>query len=58
MGQIGDMWGLEQGGRNSSEFYKVYNNNQLEMAESSKLGVPLAGNSSAVVSAIGQSDDI
>ena len=32
--------------------------NHLEMAQSSKLGVPLAGNSSAVVSAIGQSDDI
>ena len=58
MGPIRDLWGLEQGGRNSSEFYKVYNNNQLEMAQSSELGVPLAGNSSPVVSAIGQSDDV
>ena len=28
MGPISDQWGLEQGGKNSSEFYKVYNNDQ------------------------------
>ena len=41
MGPILDKWGVEQGGRNSSELYKVFNNCQLEIAQSSKLGVPL-----------------
>ena len=41
MGPILDKWGVEQGGRNSSELYKVFNNCQLEIAQSSKLGVAL-----------------
>lgn len=41
MGPILDSWGLEQGGRNSSELYKVYNNEQLDEAQASKLRVHL-----------------
>ena len=58
MGPIKDSWGLEQGGKNSSEFYKVYNNDQLEVAQSSQLGVELGGSTPLVVSAIGQADDV
>ena len=58
MGPIKDNWGLEQGGKNSSEFYKVYNNEQLEVAQSSQLGVELGGSTQLVVSAIGQADDV
>ena len=58
MGPINDKWGLEQGGKNSSEFYKVYNNDQLETAQSSQLGVDLGGPTPLVVSAIGQADDV
>ena len=56
MGPIEDAWGLEQGGINSSEFFKVYNNEQITSANQSELGVPLA--SGLVVSAIGQADDV
>ena len=50
-----DATGFEQGGINSSEFYKLYNNEQLETAQSSRLGVDLK---SGVISAIGQADDV
>ena len=56
MGPIDDLWGLEQGGKNSSDLYKVYNNNQIDVAQESELGVSLGGD--IVVSAIGQADDI
>ena len=56
MGPIGDLWGLEQGGRNSSDFYKVYNNDQLDTAQATKLGVDLGGSDPLVVSAVGQAD--
>ena len=58
MGPISDKWGLEQGGVNCSEFYKVYNNKQLTLAQDSQLGVDLGGPDPLVVSAIGQADDV
>ena len=58
MGPICDSWGLEQGGRNSSDLYKVYNNEQLDEAQSSGLGVDLGGKDPLIVSAIGQADDV
>ena len=58
MGPIDDQWGLEQGGKNSSEFYKVYNNEQLEIAQDSQLGIDIGGAEQNVVSAIGQADDV
>ena len=33
MGPIKDELGVEQGGPNSSEFYKIYNNEQLTVAQ-------------------------
>ena len=54
MGPINDQQGLEQGGVNSSEYYKIYGKEQLSLPTTAALGVPL-GN--LVVSAIGQADD-
>ena len=54
MGPIHDENGLEQGGVNSSDFYKIFGKEQLTTAQDSELGVPL-GN--LTVSAIGQADD-
>ena len=58
MGPIHDKWGLEQGGKKSSDFYKVYNNCQLETAQDSELGVDLGGPEPLIVSSIGQADDV
>ena len=55
MGPGHDITGFEQGGINSSDFYKLYNNEQLKNAQASGLGVNLG---STVVSAIGQADDV
>ena len=55
MGPIEDECGVEQGGVNSSDFYKVYNNEQLTLAQDSELGIPLGP---VTVSAIGQADDV
>ena len=55
MGPIKDECGVEQGGKNSSDFYKVYNDEQLNVAQDSGFGVPLGP---VVVSAIGQADDV
>ena len=55
MGPIADLWGLEQGGIPSSEFYK---NIQLEVAQASELGVDLGGPDPLVVSSVGQADDV
>ena len=41
MGPIFDLWGVEKGGRNSTEFVKVYNNIQLKVASASNLVFPL-----------------
>ena len=55
LGPAGDVTGFEQGGVNSSDFYKLYNNEQLEVAQSSNLGVDIG---SSVISAVGQADDV
>ena len=58
MGPVIDLWGVEQGGRNSSELYKVFDNAQIEVAQDSNLGVFLGGAHKLVLSAIGQADDV
>ena len=55
LGPAADITGFEQGGINSSEFYKLYNNNQLETAQRSGLGVNIHSN---IISAIGAADDV
>ena len=54
MGPIMDIRGLEQGGIVSSDEYKLYNNEQANVAQSSNLGVPI-GNET--VSCISLADD-
>ena len=54
LGPIHDQLGLEQGGINSSEFYKIYNNEQLQNAQSSGMGTMVMNE---MVAAIGQADD-
>ena len=55
LGPAADITGFEQGGINSSDYYKQYNNEQLKTAQSSGLGVDLG---SCIVSATGQADDV
>ena len=55
LGPATDGTGFEQGGINSSDFYKLYNNEQLNTAQASGLGVDLG---SCVISGIGQADDV
>ena len=55
MGPIADEVGVEQGGVNSGDFYKIYGKSQLELAQDSSLGVHLTKD--IVISAIGQADD-
>ena len=55
MGPAIDITGFEQGGVNSSDFYKLYNNEQLKSAQDSNLGADIG---SGVISAIGQADDV
>ena len=55
MGPAHDDTGFEQGGINSSDFYKLYNNEQLISTQRSRLGIDLK---SCVISAIGQADDV
>ena len=54
MGPIIDEQGLEQGGVSSSDFYKIFSQEQLRSAQESGLGIPLGP---LTVSAIGQADD-
>ena len=54
LGPASDMTGFEQGGVNSIDYYKLYNNEQLKSAQSSGLGVYVG---SGVISAVGQADD-
>ena len=56
MGPIKDEHGLEQGGCNSSDNYKSYNNDLLKWVQNSKQGVDLGNN--LVVSGVGQADDV
>jgi hypothetical protein len=55
MGPISDQVGVEQGGVNSGDFYKIYARSQLQMAQDSSLGVKLSRD--LIISAIGQADD-
>ena len=50
-----DDTGFEQGAVNSSDYYKLYNNEQLTTAQRSNLGVPM---NNVTISAIGQADDV
>ena len=56
MGPIADQHGLEQGGCNSSDCYKVYNNELLDTVQNSKQGVDLGND--LVISGVGQADDV
>ena len=56
MGPIKDELGLEQGGCNSSDGYKIYNNELLETVQKSRQGVDLGDN--LVISGVGQADDV
>ena len=53
MGPIKDELGLEQGGVSSSDVHKLYNNEQLDMAQKSGLGVSIRN---ICVSSIGLAD--
>ena len=55
MGPIFDEFGLEQGGVNSGDFYKLYNNDLLKSTQKSEQGVNLAPNLS--ISSVGMADD-
>ena len=55
LGPAPDDTGFEQGGINSGDYYKLYNNDQLKSAQSSSLGVHIG---SSTVSAIGFADDV
>ena len=55
MGPTQDDLGLEQGGICSSDFYKIYNNEQLIDAQKSGLGVNIG---SGIIGAVGLADDV
>ena len=55
MGPIVDEHGLEQGGANSSDLYKLYSNNLLVSTQKSLQGVNLGNNN--VISSVGLADD-
>ena len=55
MGPIYDEHGVEQGGANSGDLYKIYNNELFTTAQESNQGVDLGNN--LVISAVGQADD-
>ena len=55
MGPIFDTLGVEQGGVNSDNYYKLTNNEQLSIAQKSELGVVM---NDITISAIGQADDV
>ena len=54
MGPIHDELGVEQGGPNSSDHYKIYNNEQLVAAQDSGLGCVVGDE---LVAAVSQADD-
>ena len=56
MGPIFDQHGLEQGGCNSSDLYKIYNNDLLRLLQKSELGVCLGHG--LTISSVGQADDV
>ena len=56
LGPIFDEHGLEQGGVNSSDLYKIYNNDLLKSIQNLKQGVDLGDSHN--ISVVGQADDI
>ena len=54
MGPIKDTMGVEQGGTNSSDQYKLYNNEQFSTAQQSNFGIDIGPVS---ISFVGQADD-
>jgi len=54
LGPIIDQLGVEQGGKNSSQFWKIYNNEQLDVPQQTDFGVPVAN---VLVASVGQADD-
>ena len=56
VGPIHDQQGLEQGGCNSSEFYKIFAKEQLNLVQKTNFGVYFGQN--LVISGIGQADDL
>ena len=55
MGPILDEFGLEQGGPNSGDFYKLYNNDLLKTTQKSEQGIKL--DSDLCISSVGLADD-
>ena len=54
-GPINDELGFEQGGISSSDLYILYNNEQLQTAQESGLGICIGDQE---VAAVGQADDV
>ena len=50
-----DNTGFEQGGVNSIDYYKLYNNEKLSVTQRSELGTNIG---SGTISAVGQADDV
>ena len=64
-GIINDTLGVEQGGCASDRIYRLVNNEQLETAQQSELGVDLGlvvtsggGSVKQILSAVGHADDV
>ena len=55
MGTSQDQKGFKQGGINSGDYNKSYDNEKLQLVQDSNLGVDIK---SSIVSAIGQADDV
>ena len=55
MGPIRDSRGVEQGGVNSDNFYKMVNNEQVQTSQDSELGVTIGD---ITVSCVAQADDV
>ena len=55
MGPAEDNTGFEQGGVNSIDYYKLYNNEKLSVTQSSELGTNIG---SGTISAVGQADNV
>ena len=55
MGPIHDNLGVEQGGINFDNFYKLIDNEQLTISQNSELGVRMGD---ITISAVGQADDV
>ena len=56
MGPIKDRLGVEQGGINSDRLYKLANNDELKVTQSSGLGLDMGGG--VHVASVGQADDV